>query len=592
MKFVLFTALISLLAVLPAGAQQTRQYKQWNPEKDSVDVIEGRLGAAEKNNFYGRLPSKAQSLVREDVWNLSKNTAGLQLRFRTNADEIIIRYTVAGGLQFPHMPATGVSGIDLYSKAIDGDWLWAAGKYNFADTIVYKFSQLSTKEQHVNNREYTLYFPLYNSVTWMEISTPAESFFKPLPQHVDPPIVVYGTSIAQGACATRTGLAWTNILSRRLGRPVINMGFSGNGRMEQPVIDLMAETNAKLYVIDCLPNMVGDAFPATEIATRMITAVKLLQRKRPGIPILFCDHDGYTDEGINEASKENYRSANAAMKEVFYSLIIAGTKNIYNLSKEAIGQGIETMVDGVHPNDIGMMRYADAYEKKIRAILHEDTGTIGTTIPVTQRRDFNVYDWEPRHNAILEYNKKRQPELVFIGNSITHFWGGQPQGPKDAGIDSWNKYFEKKRAVVNMGFGWDRIENVLWRIHHGELDSIAPKQIVLMIGTNNIGLNSNEEIVKGLQFLVKAIQEKQPAANILMMGIFPRRAAEERVVELNKMIAGDIKGDRITYADAGYLLLKKDNKIDETLFSDGLHPNAAGYEKLGAFIDQQLLKMK
>ena len=115
------------------------------------------------------------------------------------------------------------------------------------------------------------------------------------------------------------------------------------------------------------------------------------------------------------------------------------------------------MVDGVHPNDIGMMRYADAYEKEIRAIVHEDAGTISTTVPVTQRRDFNVYDWEPRHNAILEYNKKRQPELIFIGNSITHFWGGLPQGPRDAGIDAWNKYFEKKRAVVNMGFGWDRI---------------------------------------------------------------------------------------------------------------------------------------
>ena len=156
MKFVFFIALISLLQALPAVAQQTKQFKSWNPERDSSDVIEGRLAPAERNNFYGRLPSKAKSLVREDVWNLSKNTAGLQLRFRTDADEIIIRYTVSGGLQFQHMPATGVSGIDLYSKTIDGGWLWAAGKYNFADTIVYKFSNLSSQDQHVNNREYTL----------------------------------------------------------------------------------------------------------------------------------------------------------------------------------------------------------------------------------------------------------------------------------------------------------------------------------------------------------------------------------------------------------------------------------------------------
>jgi len=362
--------------------------------------------------------------------------------------------------------------------------------------------------------------------------------------------------------------------------------------LEEPVIKLMTEINAKMYVLDCLPNMAPEIFTTAEIKKRITDAAKILQSAQPHTPILFCDHDGFTDEGMNEMNRKRYQDVNLILKEVFDSLIAAGMKNIYHLSKEAIGQDIESMVDGLHPNDIGMMHYADAYEKIIRTILHEETGTISTTIPITQRRDFNVYDWEPRHNAILEYNKKMQPELVIIGNSITHFWGGQPQGPRDAGINSWNKYFEKKRAVVNMGFGWDRIENVLWRVYHGELDSIAPKQIVLMIGTNNIGINTNEEIVQGLQFLVKAIQAKQPAANILMMGIFPRRNTEQRIVELNKMINKNIKGAGITFADAGYLLLKKDKKIDEGLFSDGLHPNATGYEKLGAFINNELLKMK
>lgn len=592
MKFVFFITLIPLFFCQRTAAQEARQYKSWNPETDSADAIEGRLGTAEQGNFYGRLPARAEQSVRRDVWDLSKNAAGLQLRFRTDADEIIVRYTVAGGMQFPHMPATGVSGIDLYSKTIDGGWLWAAGKYSFGDTVVFKFSGLAVKEQHVNNREYTLYLPLYNTVKWMEITVPAESFFKPLPQHTDLPIVVYGTSIAQGACATRPGLAWTNILTRKLSHPVINLGFSGNGRLELPVIDLMAAVNAKLYVIDCLPNMVSDVFTPAEIRKRMEAAVKLLQTKKPGVPVLFCDHDGYTDGAINESRKKSYQEANMAMIAVFDSLVAAGVKNIYRLSKEEINQDIESMVDGVHPNDIGMMHYADAYEKKIRIILNEPTGNIATTVPVTQRRDFNVYDWEPRHNAMLAYNKKRQPELVLIGNSITHFWGGKPQGPRDTGIESWNQYFEKKRAVVNMGFGWDRIENVLWRVYHGELDSIAPKQIVLMIGTNNIGLNTNDEIVKGLQFLVKAIRDRQPAANILLMGIFPRRATEVRIAELNKAIETTVTGKKIMYADAGYLLIKDDKKIDESLFSDGLHPNAAGYSRIGAFIDEQLQKMK
>jgi lysophospholipase L1-like esterase len=259
------------------------------------------------------------------------------------------------------------------------------------------------------------------------------------------------------------------------------------------------------------------------------------------------------------------------------------------LSKNEIGQDIETMVDGVHPNDIGMMRYADAYEKKIRAILNEPVGTTSTTKAISQRRDASIYDWETRHNEVMDYNKTYSPGLVFIGNSITHYWGGQPIAPIARGTDSWKKYFEKQNPV-NIGFGWDRIENILWRVYHGELDNISPKNIVLMIGTNNIGQNTNEEIVEGLQFLIKAIQSKQPAGNILVMGILPRRNTEERIVQLNKMIAKFQKGSKVKYADAGNLFLKPDKKIDESLFSDGLQPNATGYQKLGAFINGQLGK--
>ena len=111
-----------------------------------------------------------------------------------------------------------------------------------------------------------------------------------------------------------------------------------------------------------------------------------------------------------------------------------------------------------------------------------------------------------------------------------------------------------------------------------------------MIGTNNIGQNTNKEIIDGLQFLIGAIQARQPAADILVMGILPRRNTEQRIVQLNNMIAGITVGPKVKYADAGKFFLKQDEKIDESLFTDGLHPNAAGYEKLAAFIDMQLSK--
>ncbi|HKG67797.1 MAG TPA: SGNH/GDSL hydrolase family protein [Segetibacter sp.] len=573
--------------LLNVAFSQNSDFKTWNPALDTLKVLEGQGWQHEVKDFYDRLPSRAEQTVRKEVWDLSENSAGLLIRFRTNADEIIIKYAVAGRLQMPHMPATGVSGIDMYAKNSDGKWLWCAGKYSFEDTITYRFTNLLTKDQYGNAFEYNLYLPLYNTVKWMEIRVPKDSVFTPLPVRKEKPIVVYGTSIAQGGCATRPGLGWTSILSRNLDRPVINLGFSGNGRLEKEVISLIAELDASVFVLDCLPNLTPVA--ATEVKKRITESVRELQSKRPGIPILLTEHASYTDEEMYPAKKKEYQDVNKALREVFDSLSAKGARNIYLLTKNEINQDIETMVDGVHPNDIGMMRYADAYEKTIRTIMKEPAGSISTTRPINQRREPGMYEWEQRHNDVLAYNKVKSPKLVLIGNSITHYWAGEPASAVARGQGSWKKYFEPKNAV-NLGFGWDRIENVLWRVYHGELDGIKPKQIVVMIGTNNLSLNSNEEIITGLQFLLHAIQTKQPASNILLMGILPRRNMEERVLKLNHQFATMHFVRNITYADAGNLFLKKDKKIDESLFSDGLHPNEKGYEKLGEFINTHISK--
>ncbi|MDE3145111.1 MAG: SGNH/GDSL hydrolase family protein [Bacteroidota bacterium] len=569
-------------------SQIKKEYKSYNPANDSMQVIEGKAWYRDVQDFYDRLPARAEQSVRKDLWALSKNSAGLQLRFRTDADEIVVKYITTGNKQMPHMPATGVSGIDLYSKNIDGKWLWAVGKYSFGDTVVYRFTNLLSGDKQVNNREYTLYFPLYNSVKWMEISVPKESLFLPLQVRSEKPIVVYGTSITQGACASRPGLAWTNILGRKLDRPVINLGFSGNGRLEPELINLMAEADAKLFVLDCLPNLTSPGYVSSgELKKRIANAISQLQNKKINVPILLTEHDGYSDEELNHVRRKEYQDANNSLKNVFDSLVLTGTKNIYLLSKTEINQNIESMVDGIHSNDIGMMHYAKAYEKIIKKIFSENEGTISTTIPVTQRRDAATYDWETRHNEVLKYNKIHSPELVLIGNSITNFWGGEPSSKNKHGLDSWEKYFGK-RNTVNMGFGWDRIENVLWRINHGELDSITPKNIVLMIGTNNLQLNTDSEIVEGLKFLVNVILTKQPKSKILFMGILPRKGMEERVHYLNKQISKLKFNQQVRYVNAGKYFLNADKKINESLFADGLHPNAAGYEKLGAFIKKRI----
>ena len=584
MNVKIFLILIFIATTTHSFSQQSKTYKTWIPALDTLQVVEGQAWSKEVKSFYDRLPARAEKTVRNEVWELSQNSAGLSLRFRSNANEIIVKYVVSEELQFPHMPATGVSGVDLYAKNSDGKWLWCAGRFSFGDTIVYRYKGMLSKDEYENPFDYTLYLPLYNSVKWLEINVPDSSLFTPLPARKEKPILVYGTSIAQGGCATRPGLAWTNILGRKLDRPVINLGFSGNGRLEKELIDLITEVDAKLYVLDCLPNLSPENIG--ELKKKIVESVKELKSKRPDIPVLLTDHDGYTDEEINPASKEETRILNTVQKQEFDSLATAGTKDIYLLTKNEIGQDIETMVDGTHPNDIGMMRYANAYEKKIRAIIHEPLGDISTTLPVTQHRDSN-YDWEVRHNEVLAHNTADQPKLILIGNSITHYWGGEPVEHIARGTDSWNTFFTPQNAI-NLGFGWDRIENVLWRVYHGELDNITPHQIVLMIGTNNLQFNSDDEIIKGLQFLLKAIKEKQPAANILLMGILPRKGMEQRVANLNNGLSKIKLDTKIQFADAGKLFLKNDSKIDESLFSDGLHPNEKGYQKLGEFINNHI----
>lgn len=564
---------------------QNSQIKWWNPQSATTPVLEGQAWPKEVKNPYDRLPARAEKQVRDDVWFLQKHSMGLMLRFRANSSEIHIRYVVNEDLALPHMPATGVSGVDLYAISSDGDWRWCAGKFAFGDTITYTFKNLEPNDSyHKRGREYRLYLPLYNSVKWLEIGTPEGTEFTPLAPRPDKPIVVYGTSIAHGACASRPGMAWTAILGRKLDHPLINLGFSGNGRLEEEVISLVSEIDAKIYVLDCLPNLTirpdsDEKLTIEDVKNRILTSTRTLRKQHLKTPIVLASHAGYTDEDINPQSKHFYSEVNETLKEAFAQLKSEGIQNIYIIPKADFGQDIETMVDGTHPNDLGMMRYAEGYEKHLRQILHEYKGTASTTHPVIQMREPNNYDWEARHAEILALNKKSPPSTIVIGNSITHFWGGLPKGPRANGADSWDNTFGKNAR--NMGYGWDRIENVLWRINHGELDGYNAKQVFVNMGTNNLHLNTDQEILEGWRMLIEAIKFHQPEAQITMLGIYPRRQQEDRVALLNEKLSQLTGETNVSFLNPGKVFLQKDGKIDESLFSDGLHPNAKGYKLLG-----------
>lgn len=565
-------SIITFLALL-LSLSVAAQWKWHNPMDAGFPVVQNQAFPEETGKSYARLPERAQQKVTKDVWALSRNSSGLALYFRTDAKEIRVRYTVGGGRSMIHMPATGVSGVDLYRIDAEGDWQRCWGRYSFGDTITYTFKSTVANKRYGRGYEFRLYLPLYNSVKWLEIGTPQDAAFEFMPVEPEKPIVVYGTSIAQGACASRPGMAWTTILQRRLDYPLINLGFSGNGLLAPGITELMGETDARIYILDCMPNLTGRS--AEEVENLAYNAVRKL-RESKDTPILLVEHIGYSNMKTDTAAFNDVERTNAALRRAFNRLQAEGKGSLHYLSADEIGMTTDCWVDYIHPSDLGMKRQADAVEKKLRDILHIPAGTCPTTTAVTQRRDVNSYEWRKRHQDILRHTDSIAPRKVIIGNSISHYWGGEPSHRKKSGSQSWAKYMEPA-GFVNMGCGWDRIENMLWRVYHDELDGFKAEEVVVLAGTNNLDFNTDEEIVLGIATLTDAIAYRQPEAVIKIIGILPRRGKEIRIRGINRQLSEMAREKKVLFSDPGRKLLLPDGKIDEHLFGDGLHPNQNGY---------------
>lgn len=572
--------LIILLAFLGSIFQLSAQMVWKNPMNENFHVVRGQAWQSELKGTYQRLPQKAKALVRKPVWDLSRQSAGHSIAFRSNAPQIKIRYQVSGYLNMAHMPSTGVSGVDMYATDINGNRYWCSARYAFRDTITYTYNKLSYGQSAEHGFEYEVYLPLYNDVKWLEVGVPEGYNLQFMPASLEKPIVLYGTSIAQGACASRPGMAFGNIIGRKLGHPVVNMGFSGNGQMEPEVFDLLSEIDAQLFILDNMPNMGGDRAP--KIYERTINGVHKIREKTKA-PILLVEHYTISHLGSSIEEEQNYKKLNLELRKAYRTLMKEGVQELYLLTEEELGLTQDCSVEGWHPNDLGMQVYADAYIPKIKEILNEECEKRTVFMPCTQQRD--PYNWKQRHEEILALNKKQAPEILLIGNSITHYWAGEPTAHIIRGEDSWNKLF-KGKVVRNLGFGWDRIENALWRIYHGELDGYEAQKVILLMGTNNLDKNTDDEIIDGINELVRAVRHRQPTTQIYVAGILPRAWKESRVATLNKLLETRLKADEATFVDMSSELTQPNGQIIKELFSDGLHPNKEGYQRMAKMLEK------
>ena len=295
------------------------------------------LGKATESTLtrYERLPDSLQNISRKPLWDLGRNSAGLAVRFRSNSTP------------------TGIKGLDLYCLQ-DGKWIFAGsgrpqGKINKA-TIV---SNMLPEE-----REYLLYLSLYDGVTSLSIGVDSLSAITlpavDLPKR-EKPVVFYGTSILQGGCASRPGMAHTNILERWLNRECINLGFSGNALLDLEIADVIAGVDASMFVLDFVPNATVEQMK--ERADKFYT---IIRSKHPDTPVLFVEDPLFTHSPFDTRIAKEVKDKNETLNAFFRSLKQRGEKNIYFLSsRDIIGHDGEATVDGIHFTDLGFMRYAE-----------------------------------------------------------------------------------------------------------------------------------------------------------------------------------------------------------------------------------------
>ena len=216
-----------------------------------------------------------------------------------------------------------------------------------------------------------------------------------------------------------------------------------------------------------------------------------------------------------------------------------------------------------------------------------------TLIPCTQDRDFMIYDWASRHEAACRIVRETHPDLLFIGDSITHFWGGAPVDEPHRDIlqkspETWNLCTAGMRAV-NLGFGYDRVENALWRLRHGELDGAEDNAVcVVLLGTNNLAENTDGEILEGIRAVCREITGKLAKAVIILQGFYPRNSAREgtaeRIAGINLLLNRLAAEENFIYTEPGRVMANSDGYVPEELSSDGLHPSAAGYARIAAVL--------
>lgn len=337
-------------------------------KKDNINYFSGELLTVEGQGFddtattWSRLPARYKDKVTKGVWSAGRTAAGITLRFVTDSPVIYAKWD-APRHSMNHMARTGSNGLDLYAFE-NNAWHYMATGIPASDgsTTARIFPRPYGKDKPDQtkpgaSREYLVFLPTYSELNNIAIGVIPNSAISTGTNRYEnkKPIVFYGTSISQGGCAPRSGLGHIERLHRALDYPTINLGFSGSGKCEPIMADMLAEIPAALYVIETVPNM-----EPSLIAERGLPFIKSLREKQPDTPILMVESPNVP---LNS-------DLNVEWKKVYDQATAAGMKNLHYLpGKDLFGDTDNPTVDTVHPTDLGFYQMAQHYEPVIREIM-------------------------------------------------------------------------------------------------------------------------------------------------------------------------------------------------------------------------------
>ena len=349
-------SLILFFIVVSISAKDKKEYAWYDAAKLGV---EGRAWSTSKH-YYNRLPDKAEKLVRKPLWDLSLNTAGMCVHFMTNSKTVAVKYKARFGSHYPHMTDVVVKGVDLY--ALDGEkWVWAGASKPYGKEV----NQVLIEKMDGNWREYKLYLPCYDGVDELFIGLDTDSKIQKIDRkrYKYKPIVFYGTSIMQGCSASRSGYVTSNIIGRQIDAETVNLGFSGNGKLEPELAKLMVEIDASCYVVDCLPNLNPE-----QVKKRAIPFVQQIRKFRPNVPVILV---GSTDDQRKSLMMNKYEYSerkNENLKEAYTLLKLQGVRNLHFVNGEdLLGDGNNNTIDAIHYSDLGYINYV----KKVVPVIRE-----------------------------------------------------------------------------------------------------------------------------------------------------------------------------------------------------------------------------